>query len=158
MSKLVDPRQPRFGQAITGSVLLIGFVLGWPAVLPVLALILAGASLGGPATNLYAHLFRLAKRTVKFGPPDELEEAAPPRFANTLGFAFLTAASIAYFAFDAHVLAWTLGLIVSVLALLAATTGLCVGCEFYVIARRAATRGRVASKIVVPRERMGAEA
>ncbi len=156
MSKLVDPRQPRLGQAITGAVLLAGFVFGWPQVLPVLAVVLAGASLGGPSTNLYAWLFRGAKRTLRFGPPRELEEAAPPRFANTLGLVFLGAGSLAYYVGGWHAAGWTLGLIVSVLALLAATTGLCVGCELYVIARRALTRGRVATKLVVPSHRVEA--
>jgi hypothetical protein len=158
MGNMVDPRQPRMGQAVTGAVLLIGFVLGWPQVLPVLAVVLAGASLGGPATNPYAYLFRAARRVIRFGPPAELEEAAPPRFANTLGFLFLTVATVAYWGFDAHVTAWSLGLLVSALALLAATTGLCVGCELYVVARRIGTRGRIPSKLVVSRERMGAGA
>ena len=34
-------------------------------------------------------------------------------------------------------------LLVSALALLAAVTGLCVGCELYVVARRFMTRGRI---------------
>ena len=158
MRNLVDPRQPRMGQAITGGALLIGFVLGWPQALPVLAVVLAGASLGGPATNPYAYLFGAARRVIRFGPPRELEEAAPPRFANTLGFMFVAAATIAYWGFDAHVTAWSLGLLVSALALLAATTGLCVGCEFFVVARRIGTRGRIPTKLVVPRERLGAGA
>jgi hypothetical protein len=152
MSKMVDPRQPRFGQAITGTVLLAGFLLDWPQVIPIVAGLLAGASILGPRANLYAYLYRGAKRLLRLGPPKELEEAAPPRFANTVGFAFTGVASILYFVADAHVAAWTLGLIVSSLALLAATTGLCVGCEAYVIARRIATKGRVAERIVVPRE------
>src|SRR5438128_10080526 len=109
MSKLVDPRQPRMGQAITGTVLLIGFVLGWPAVLPVLAVVLAGASVGGPITNLYAWIYRGARRVLKFGPPAGLEEIGPPRFANTLGFLFLTTASILYFGAHSHRVAWSLG-------------------------------------------------
>jgi hypothetical protein len=47
---------------------------------------------------------------------------------------------------------------VSGLALLAATTGLCVGCEFYVWARRIATRGRVRERLTRPVERTGVEA
>ena len=43
--KTVDPRQPRVGQAITGTVLAVGFVAGWPVVLPILAAVLALASL-----------------------------------------------------------------------------------------------------------------
>ena len=149
---MVDPRQPRFGQAVTGVILLAGYLLDWPVVIPILAVVLAGASLLGPRANVYAYLYREVSRLLRLGPPRELEEAAPPRFANTLGFLFLTVATVAYFAFDPPLaggwVAWGLGLLVSALALLAATTGLCVGCEFYVIARRVATRGRVPEKRV----------
>ena len=147
--KMVDPRQPRFGQAVTGLALLGGFLADWPPVIPAVAILLAGASLGGPSWNLYAHAFRGLRRLVRLGPPSELEEAAPPRFANTMGFAF-TAAASALLALDLHAAAWTLALIVSALALLAAATGLCVGCELYVASRRLLTRGRVAERITAP--------
>jgi hypothetical protein len=154
--RMVDPRQPRFGQAVTGSVLLVGYLLDWPLVIPILAAVLASASLLGARANPYAYLFRAFKRLARLGPPPELEEAGPPRFANTLGFLFLTTATIAYFAFRSPLLdgwlAWGLTLLVSALALLAAATGLCVGCEFYVLARRVITRGRVREKRVARAE------
>jgi hypothetical protein len=154
--RMVDPRQPRFGQAITGILLLLGYLLDWPLVIPVLAAVLAGSSLLGARANPYAYLFRAFKRLAGLGPPRELEEAAPPRFAGTLGFLFLTTATIAYFAFGAPLLdgwlAWGPALLVSALALLAAVTGLCVGCELYVLARRVITRGRVAGKRVARAE------
>ncbi len=155
----VDARQPRFGQSITGGALLLGFVLDWPAVLPVIAVILGGSALFGRRGNLYGYLFRAARRLLPLGPARELEEAGPPRFANTLGFVFTGAASLAYYVGGSAVAGWALGLIVSGLALLAATTGLCVGCELYVILRRAVTRGRVAERLVVRAEvSEGAEA
>lgn len=149
---MIDPRQPRLGQGITGAVLLVGFLLEAPLVIPVLAVILAAASLGGPSVNPYALLFRAIRSAGWMGPPREMEEAAPPRFSNTLGFAFLTTASLAYFVPDEpfRAVAWGLGLLVSALALLAATTGLCVGCELYVFVRRLATRGRVSHRITRP--------
>jgi hypothetical protein len=149
---MVDPRLPRLGQGITGVLLLVGFLLDQPAILPVLAVILAAASLGGPAVNPYAWIFRGIRSAGWLGPPRELEEAAPPRFSNTLGFVFLTTASLAFFLPDDPLrsVAWGLGLLVSALALLAATTGLCVGCELYVFARRLATRGRVPNRITGP--------
>jgi hypothetical protein len=140
---MVDPRQPRFGQAITGIVLLLGFVFDWPVLLPVIGAILGAASLLGPSANLYAYLFRATKRLLHVGPPSELEESGPPRFANTLGFIVLGLAAVAHYTLDASVVAWGLGLLVSALALLSAITGLCVGCELYVIARRVLTRGRI---------------
>jgi hypothetical protein len=92
---MVDPRQPRFGQAVTGTALALAFLLGWTPALPVLALILGAASLLGPRANLYAHLWRGLARGLRLGPPAELEEAAPPRFANTVGSVFLAGASVA---------------------------------------------------------------
>jgi hypothetical protein len=137
--QMVDPRQPRFGQAITGIALLLGFVMAWPPVVPIIAAVLGAASLAGGRANLYAYGFRLARRAFRLDPPQELEEAGPPRFANTVGFLFLATAT-AFLAAGLHVAAWTLSLIVSALALLAAATALCLGCEIYVVARRMASR------------------
>lgn len=150
MPAMVDPRQPRFGQAVTGTALALAFVFGWTPALPVLALILGAGSLLGPRANLYAYLWRGLVTGLRLGPPRELEEAAPPRFANTVGFAFLAGASVAAYMFGSETAAWTLALIVSGLALLAAVTGLCVGCELYVMVRRVGTRGRIRGKRVVP--------
>lgn len=149
MLAMVDPRQPRFGQAVTGSVLAVAFVLGWTPALPILAAVLGAGSLLGPRGNLYAHMWRALVRLLRFPPPTQLEEIGPPRFANTVGFLFLAVATAAY-ALGAETLAWTLGLVVSGLALLAAVTGLCVGCELYVLVRRLATGGRIRGKRVVP--------
>jgi Domain of unknown function (DUF4395) len=149
MPGMVDPRQPRFGQAVTGTALALAFLFGWAPALPILGAVLGAASVLGPRGNLYAVLWRGIVR--RLGPPSELEEAAPPRFANTVGFLFLAAASVAIYGFGAEAVAWTLALLVSGLALLAAATGLCVGCELYVLARRVATGGRIRGKRVVPR-------
>lgn len=149
---MVDPRQPRLGQGITGAAALLGYLLEVPAVLPVLAVILAAASLLGPRANPYAWLFRGLRRMGLVGPPRELEEAAPPRFANTVGFVVLSAATLAWYGFELAWVAWGLALLVSALALLAAVTGLCVGCELYVWARRVATGGRVRGRMVRPVE------
>ena len=91
--------------------------------------------LGGPF-NPYAHVYRAVKRALRWGPPAELEDAAPPRFANLVGFLFTGTASVLFYVFEAAAAAWALALIVSALALLAATTGLCVGCEMYALGRR----------------------
>jgi Domain of unknown function (DUF4395) len=158
VTRMVDPRQPRFGQAITGLALAAAFLFDWPAVLPTLAVVLGGASLVGPRANLYALLFRETRRVTRLGPPGELEEAAPPRFANGVGFVFLAAASVAHYGFHAEMFAWIMGMTVSVLALLAAVTGLCVGCELYVLARRLVTGGKVPGRLRVPGGRIRSEA
>ena len=149
---MVDPRQPRLGQGITGAAALGGFLLDVPAVLPALTAILAAASLLGPRANPYAWLFRTLRRAGALGPPRQLEEAAPPRFANTVGFVVLGAATVALYGLDLAWVAWALGLLVAALALLAATTGLCVGCELFVWARRIVTGGRIGARLVRPME------
>jgi hypothetical protein len=64
-----------------------------------------------------------------------IEDSRPPRFANTVGVAFLGGATIAFLA-GVPALGWTLTLIVAALALLAAATGLCIGCEAYKLSAR----------------------
>ena len=146
--RMVDPRQPRLGQAITGVVVLFGFVLDLPVVLPVMAVVLGAASLLGPRFNPYAYVFKAIRAAGAFGPPRELEESAPPRFANAVGFVVLSVATMAAYVLDTAWLAWGLGLLVAALALLAAITGLCVGCELYVVVRRLLTRGRAPGHVV----------
>jgi len=130
----IDPRGPRTNQAVLAAGLAAGFVLGWWPVAPVLAVVLGLGVLLGPAWNpvmlAYRHL--LAPR---LGPPSELEDPRPPRFAAAVGVAFLVAATAA-FLLGATALGWALSLVVAALAALAATTGLCVGCEVYLVASR----------------------
>ena len=126
----IDPRGPRTNQAVLASALVLGFVLGIPWVAPVFAVVLfLGAAFGpkwGPVLRAYQLLLR-----PRLAPPKELEDPRPPRFAAAVGVAFLSAASLA-FALGAPAVGWSLALIVAALAALAATTGLCVGCEMYV--------------------------
>ncbi len=155
---MIDPRQPRVGQFITGMLALLAWVLQLPVIFPILTVILGLATFVGPTGNPYVYVFKGLKGLLRFGPPKELEESAPPRFANLCGFGFMGGATIAWYGLSLAGVAWTLALIVAALALLASTTGLCVGCELYVIGRRVATRGRMPRKIVVPREQVGSKA
>ena len=134
----IDPRGPRFNQAVLAVALVAGFLLqdvgGW-IVIPVWAVVLfLGAAFGpryGPFLRLYGAVLR-----PRLGPPDELEDPRPPRFAATVGTVFLAAATVALL-LGLGALAWGLALVVAALAGLAATTGLCVGCEIYVLIARA---------------------
>ena len=110
----------------------------WKPVAPAFALVLLlGAAFGtryGPFLRLYAELIK-----PRLQPPSELEDPRPPRFAATVGVVILTAATVA-FAAGATTAGWTLALIVAVLAGLSATTGICVGCEMWLlVARRRGT-------------------
>ncbi len=157
-TRMIDPRQPRVGQFITGGLALLAWLFQWPVIFPILVVILGLATFVGPKGNPYVYVFKGLTTVVRIGPPRALEESAPPRFANLCGFAFMSGATIAWFGLSFAGLAWTLDLIVAALALLASLTGLCAGCELYVIGRRIATRGRMPRKIVVPREQAGSRA
>ena len=131
----IDPRGPRFNQAVLAVALLTGFLADWRPVVPLFALVLlAGAAFGpryGPFLSLYARVIR-----PRLGPPAELEDPRPPRFASALGVVVLTAGALAFVAGHPGI-GWGLALVVAGLAGLSATTGICVGCELYlVIARR----------------------
>ncbi|HEX9968989.1 MAG TPA: DUF4395 domain-containing protein [Acidimicrobiales bacterium] len=130
----IDPRGPRFNQAVLTVALLAGFVADARPVVPAFAVVLLlGAAFGpryGPFLRLYADVVR-----PRLGPPAELEDPRPPRFAAAVGVGFLGAATVA-FAAGAVGLGWVLALVVAALAGLAATTGLCVGCEVYLLLAR----------------------
>ena len=134
----IDPRGPRTNQAVLAAALLVGFLADWRAVVPIFAVVLLlGAAFGprfGPVLRFYAEVVK-----PRLGPPAELEDPRPPRFAAAVGVAFLVASSLAFLA-GAPGLAWALALVVAALAGLAAVTGICVGCEVYLWLAR--LRGR----------------
>lgn len=145
----IDPRIPRFSQAVTGSLLLLAFILVplWAAAalaVPVLAVTLALPALFGPRFNPWGLLFRhLLKPLLRLGPPAHRKDPAPSRFAMLLGFLFLAAASFLLFAVPGPIAlwaGWAFVLVVAALALLAAVTQICVGCEIYTFIARRRTR------------------
>ena len=69
--------------------------------------------------------------------PTELEDPAPPRFAQAVGLGFTVVALVAY-AVGAVVVAQTAIGFALVAALLNAVFRFCLGCEMYLLFRRAA--------------------
>ena len=130
----IDPRGPRFNQAVLATALLGGFLFDWRPVVPLFAaVLLMGAAFGpryGPFLRLYADVLR-----PRLAPPAELEDPRPPRFAAAVGVVVLAAATLAFLAGSSGV-GWALALVVAALAALSATTGLCVGCEIWLLAAR----------------------
>jgi hypothetical protein len=125
---VIDARAPRTNQAVIGSLALVAFLLDLEWLPGVLAAQLAiGLTFGRQFCLPCLLYFEVIQPRIGEG---RLEDARPPRFANVVGVVFLTAATIAFLA-GAPVVGWTLALIVAALALLAASTGLCVGCETY---------------------------
>ncbi len=130
----IDPRGPRFNQAVLTVALLAGFLVDLRAVVPVFAAVLFLGAAFGPA---YGPVLRLFATVIKprLSAPTHLEDPRPPRFAATVGVVFLGAATLAFLA-GVPGLAWGLALVVAALAGLAATTGLCVGCEIWLLFAR----------------------
>ena len=134
----VDPRGQRFGAAIT-VVILAAVLLTAPStvatvLLAVQTALFALAVVVGVQRTPYAWLYRTLVRP-RLGPPAEVEDAAPPRFAQGVGLVF---AAVGLVGLLTGVTA--LGLVATgfalVAALLNAALGLCLGCELYLIVRR----------------------
>lgn len=130
---VIDARAPRFNQTVIGSLALVAFLTGWWPLLAVLAAQLAlGLTLGRRWCLPCLAYFELVQPLAGEGP---IEDARPPRFANLIGAGVLGTASLAHAA-GLSALGWALGLLVAGLALLAAGTGFCAGCEIYRLGAR----------------------
>lgn len=143
---LIDVRGPRFGAAITMTVLAVALVVQGTAgtVLVAWQVAVFGVStFAGLAWSPYGNVFRFAKRRFDLGPPPGTEPEGPPRFAQLCGLVFAGAGLIALLA-GATVLGWILVGVVLALSTLLAFTGLCVGCELYLVGQRLRARGRAA--------------
>lgn len=130
---VIDARAPRFNQAAIGSLALVAFATGWWPLLGLLALQFAlGLTLGRRWCLPCVAYFELVQPRLGEG---ELEDARAPRFANMIGLGVLTAATAAYAA-GFPTLGAALAVLVAALALLAAVTGFCTGCEIYRLGAR----------------------
>ena len=130
---VIDSRAPRFNQAIVGTVALAGALLGWPLLWALMGIqLLIGLTLGRRFCITCLAYFELLQP--RFG-EGELEDARPPRLANAIGFAFLATAALAWW-LGSPVAGTALAAIVAALALLAAASGFCTGCEIYRLSAR----------------------
>jgi hypothetical protein len=130
---VVDARAPRFLQATIGAGAVAALLTGWWWLYGLLSLqLVAGLVLGRRWCLPCVAYFQFVQPRLGEG---RVEDARPPRFANKIGATVLGLAFAAHLAgLDAAGTA--LGALVAVLALLAAATGLCVGCELYKLAAR----------------------
>jgi hypothetical protein len=135
----IDPRGPQFTAAVTAVVLVAILLLPTPAavVLTAVQAVLFGiGAVRGVQRTPHSWVFRALVRP-RLQPPADLEDPAPPRFAQGVGLAFTAAALVAY------ALGWqTVALVAIGLALVAALLNavfrLCLGCELYLLLKRIA--------------------
>ena len=134
----IDPRGPRFGAVITTAVLAIVLVTsdGW--LLAAQTIVFALGAFSGLKYAPYGYLYRKFVRP-RLAKPTELENSAPPTFAQGVGLVFAAIGAIGYLSGVT-----ALGLVFTGFALAAAFLNaafdFCLGCEVYLLIRRGAPR------------------
>jgi hypothetical protein len=136
-SREVDVRGPRFAAWVTTVVLAVVLLTGSGWLLAVQAVVFAVGAFAGLRSAPYGVLFRVLVAP-RLGPVREREPAAPPRFAQFVGFGFAVVGTLGYLLSAPLLGAIATGLAL-VAALLNAATGFCLGCEMYLLIRRAAS-------------------
>ncbi|WP_245194920.1 DUF4395 domain-containing protein [Kitasatospora phosalacinea] len=131
----IDPRGPRFAAVLTSLVLAAVLVTGSTPLLALQTAVFAAGALGGHRRAPYGWLYRTLVRP-RLTPPAELEDPRPPRFAQYVGLAFTLLATLAALA-GLTWLALTLTALALGAAFLNAAFDYCLGCEFYLLLRRA---------------------
>jgi hypothetical protein len=131
----IDVRGPRFAAWVTAAVLAVALLLGSGTLVAVQAVVFAVGAFAGLRYAPYGVLFRLLVAP-RLGPVREREPEAPPRFAQLVGLLFAVVGAAGYL-LGAPVLGAVATGFALVAALLNAATGFCLGCELYLIARRA---------------------
>jgi hypothetical protein len=135
----IDPRGPRFAATLTTLVLAVALVLTpSPATVVLLAVqvvVFAIGAVAGIQHTPYSWLFKTLVRP-RLGQPAELEDAAPPRFAQAVGLGFGLVALLGY-ALGADLLGAVATGFALAAAFLNAAFGFCLGCEVYLLLQRA---------------------
>lgn len=134
----VDPRSPRFGAAITSVLLAVALLLTLTEGTQVLGVLLLAAlsalfawgGFAGIRRHPYAALFRRWVRP-RLAPPGELEDPAPPTFAQRVGLV-ITAAGVVLAVVGVPFAAAVAAALALVAALLNAVFDVCLGCLLYV--------------------------
>ena len=143
----VDPRAPRFGAAITAVVLLVDVFLGVAGasvaavvLLAAITALFAWGAFAGIRRHPYGALFRRFVRP-RLAPPAELEDVAPPTFAQLIGFLVTVIGLVVALAGAPLAVPIAAG-VAFVAAFLNAAFDFCLGCELYLLLVRARVLGR----------------
>lgn len=132
----VDPRGPQFAAGVTAVVLVVALVLD-SALLLVAQTVVFGLGVAGRSP--YVWLYRTFVRP-RLGPPAELEDVRPLRFAQTVGLAFGLVA-LAGLALGLTAVTVAAAAAALAAAFLNAAFGVCLGCEAYLLLQRARRTG-----------------
>jgi hypothetical protein len=146
---LVDPRGPRLGAALTTLVLVAALAAGRPELPVLLALQAAVFALGAAGRSPYGALYARLVRP-GLGPPAELEDSRPLRFAQAVGLVF-TAVALAGLAAPTGLVTLVATAFALGAAFLNAAFGVCLGCEAYLLLRRATSSDPIARTVPNPR-------
>ncbi|MDF2443179.1 MAG: hypothetical protein JWR01_1382 [Subtercola sp.] len=157
----IDPRGPRFGAGITAVLLLVtvGLALGegtaatlaerlvQPAFLlfAFIVLVFAWGAFAGVTRHPYGWLFRRVLRP-RLGAPAELEDPAPPTFAQGIGLV-VTAVGVALFLAGVPAALVVTGSLAFIAAFLNSVFAYCIGCQLFVLLVRAGVLGRRSSPV-----------
>lgn len=148
----IDPRGPRFGAAITSTLLAITVLVGLTGdpgqprptdpgfVLLVIAAALFLWSVLSPRTAPWGVVFRRLVRP-RLAPPTELEDPRPPRFAQGVGL-LVTAVGVILHLLGVPYATPIFAGIAFVAAFLNAVFGLCLGCQLWLALQRVGLVGR----------------
>lgn len=130
----VDPRGPRFAAWVTTVVLAVVLVTSWWPLLAAQAVVFAIGGFVGLRYAPYSVLYR-SLVAPRLAPTTEREDAAPLRFAQSVGFGF---AALGVLGYATGVI--VLGIIATAFALAAAflnaAFAFCLGCEAYLLIQR----------------------
>lgn len=138
----VDPRSPRFGAAITAILLLIdlflaltGATVAAAVLLLLIALLFAWGAFAGVRRHPYGLLYRVAVRP-RLAAPTELEDPAPPTFAQAVGLV-VTGLGLLLFVLGVPAALPIAAALAFLAAFLNAAFGYCLGCQIYLLLVRA---------------------
>lgn len=130
---VIDALAPRVNQLFVGVLSLFAVLTGWWVLWALLATQLAIGLVFGRKYCLPCFFYFTVVQPRRG--EGRVEDSRPPRFANIIGFGCLTLASVLWVA-GFHDAGRAVGGLVTALTLLAAATGLCVGCELYKLLAR----------------------
>ena len=127
----IDARGPRFGAAITTTVLEVALVTQNKWVLVAQGLVFLIGALRGPQFTPYGLIYKnlVKPRLSKVGPT---EDVRPPKFAQAVGFVFALVGSIGAFAGVDLVFTIATGFALAA-AVLNSAFNYCLGCEMYLL-------------------------